>query len=183
MQYIHSTFIHSFILSKSFMLVSMSVDSEPIPETLGTRPALMGRQSVAVHYAHTFARLHTPRGHSWITSSPPGMFLGWNWRIPCRHKELPELMIGLEAVELWLAWQSARLGKDCASYGWTNTHLCLCVLRVKNKWRKTSLWNNLQCSWKCFTRSKRLTYETNFGSTVAKVSQIIPKNTTVCVHS
>lgn len=78
------------------MLASVSVESEPITETLGRRPAWIGHKSIAVHYACTFAHLFTPRG----SSDPPKHVFRKKPKTPCSPRELPKLKIGLGTVEL-----------------------------------------------------------------------------------
>lgn len=61
-----------FTLYNCFMLVSVSLDPEPIPETLSVRPVWMGRQSITVRYAHICTLIHT-QGQFSVTSSQRAM--------------------------------------------------------------------------------------------------------------
>lgn len=81
------------------MLVRLSVAPEAIPETLGMRPAWMGRQSIAVHYAHTFAHLFTPGAVSSCQFFSRHVFCEETQETHA-DTELPELKIGLGIVEL-----------------------------------------------------------------------------------
>lgn len=58
--YMEHSFIYSFWVTALFWSACQWIQ---IPESLGTNPPWMGRQSIAAHYAHSFAHLFTPRGN------------------------------------------------------------------------------------------------------------------------
>lgn len=146
-------FIHLFC--SCFMLVRLSVAPEAIPETLGMRPAWMGRQSIAVHYAHTFAHLFTPGAVSSCQFFSRHVFVWRNRRNPCRHR--------VTWAQDWTGDRGAMIGLakwkivERLCQLWCDKHsLVFVCANSKNKWRKTSPWNNPQRSCKCFTPSNHL---------------------------